>query len=106
MRLSPIYPQWYFLMVGVVHHIVGDQDKAVGVFRECVAKEPESNLHRIWLASALIETEQDEEASLLAAEILEIDPDFTTTSWVDSLSADDYLTNLLLTNLVKAGLPN
>ncbi len=105
-RLSPIYPQWYLMMVGVVHHIVGDQDKAIGIFRECVAKEPETTLHKIWLASALIEVEQDEEAKRLGAEILEIDPDFTASSWVDGFSADNYLTNLLLTNLVKAGLPN
>jgi len=106
MRLSPIYPQWYLMMVGVVHHIVGDQDKAIGIFRECMAKEPETTLHKIWLASALIEVEQDEEAKRLGAKVLEIDPDFTTSSWVDGFSADNYLTNLLLTNLVKAGLPN
>ena len=106
MRLSPIYPQWYFMMVGVVHHIVGDQDKAIGVFRECVAKEPETTVHRIWLASALIEVARDEEAKLLAAEILEIDPDFTTSGWVDGFGRDEYLANLLLTNLGKAGLPN
>jgi len=93
-------------MVGVVHHVGGDQDKAIGIFRECLAKESESSLHRIWLVSALIEAGQDEEAKVLAAEILEIDPDFTSSSWVDGCIADDYLTNLLVTNLVKAGLPN
>lgn len=93
-------------MVGVVHHIAGDQDQAIRIFRECVAKEPETTLHRLWLASALIEAGQDEGAKVLAAEILEIDPDFTSSSWVDGCIADDYLTNLLVTNLVKAGLPN
>ncbi len=43
---------------------------------------------------------------LLAAEGLEIDPDFTASSWVDGFSRDEYLTSLLLTNLDKAGLPN
>jgi adenylate cyclase len=105
-RLSPIYPQWYLLMVGAVHHINGAQQKAIEIFRECLANEPETTLHRLWLASALIATGQDEEAKLLAAEIVEIDPDFKTSSWLEAFSRDDALTDLLLTNLGKAGLPN
>jgi adenylate cyclase len=105
-RLSPIYPQWYLLLVGAVHHINGAQQKAIEIFRECLANEPETTLHRLWLASALIATGQDEEAKLLAAEIVEIDPDFKTSSWLEAFSRDDALTDLLLTNLGKAGLPN
>jgi adenylate cyclase len=106
MRLSPVYPQWFYLMMGIVHHIVGDHHRAIGVFRECVAKEPETTVHRIWLASALVETGQGEEAEHLAAEILEIDPDFKTSRWLASLSADDHLVNRLSSNLVEAGLPS
>jgi adenylate cyclase len=105
-RLSPIYPQWYLLLVGAVHHINGEQQKAVEIFRECLANESETTLHRIWLASALIATGQDEEAKLLAVEILEIDPDFKTSSWLEAFSRDDALSDLLRTNLGKAGLPN
>jgi TolB-like protein/Tfp pilus assembly protein PilF len=106
MRLSPVYPQWFYLMVGIVHHIVGDHHRALGVFRECVAKEPETTVHRIWLTSALVETGQGEEAEHLAAEILEIDPDFKTSRWLARLSADDHLVNRLSSNLVEAGLPS
>lgn len=104
-RLCPIYPQWYHMMLGVVHHMSGEHDEAAEIFRECLAKEPETSLHRLWLASALIETEQDEEAKLLAAEVLEIEPGFKASSWAEGFRADDYLTNLLLTNLTRAGLP-
>ena len=93
------------MMVGVVHHLVGEQDKAVAIFRECAAKEPGTTLHSIWLVSALIEAGQDEEAWRLATEILDHESDFNASSWVDGFSADDFLTTLLVTNLVKAGLP-
>ena len=105
MRLSPIYPQWYFMMVGAVHHILGDQEQAIEVFRECLEKEPETTLHRLWLASALVAAGKDDEARLLAHEILEIDPDFSTSHWVDSFVADDALAELLSRNLRKANLP-
>ena len=105
MRLSPVYPQWYVMMVGVVHHIFGEHDKAIEIFRQCVAKEPETILHRIWLASSLIEAGLDGEAKRLAAEILAIDPNFTASRWIDGFGADESLTASLLTNLVKAGLP-
>lgn len=104
-RLSPIYPTWYLMMVGAAHHILGAQDKAIEIFRECMAQEPESSVHRIWLVSSLIDIGKNEEASTIVAEILEIDPDFTVNSWVDGFSVDEHLTNLLVTNLVKAGLP-
>lgn len=105
MRLSPNYPQWYVMMVGVVHYIFGDHDKAIEIFRQCVAKEPETVLHRIWLASSLIEAGQDGEAKRLAEEILAIEPDFTASSWVDGFGTDESLTASLLANLAKAGLP-
>lgn len=105
MRLSPIYPQWYLLMVGAVYHLVGEQEKAIGIFRDCMAEEPETSVHRLWLASALIGMGQHEEAKRLAAEVLDIEPDFSVSSWLAGFSADDRLTSLLSRNLGQAGLP-
>lgn len=104
-RLCPMCPQWYLLMTGAAHHIIGDQGKAITIFRECVKEKPGSTVHKLWLTSALVETGYHEEIKKLVAEILEIDPDFTVSNWIDGFSADEHLTNLLLTNLGKAGLP-
>ena len=106
-RLSPIHPQWYLSVIGAVHHSDGEQDEAIRIFRECVAKEPNTTVHKVWLVSALIEAGELEKAKSLAAEVLEIEPDFSATSWVEGcFEANQNITNLLITNLPKAGLPS
>jgi hypothetical protein len=48
-----------------------------------------------------------EEARSLVTEVLEIDPEFSATSWAEGcFEANENITNLLITNLSKAGLPN
>lgn len=103
-RLSPIYPQWYKLIIGVVHHALGDQEKAIDIFRECAANEPETPLHKLWLVSALNEAGHSEEAKVLAAVVREMEPDFSIRDWIRSFTKDSDLTAILTKNLSEAGL--
>jgi adenylate cyclase len=104
-RLSPIHPVWYQTMIGVVQHLAGDHAKAIEIFRTCVAEEPESLVHRIWLVSALVEVGDTEKVKEHVTFILETEPGFSSAENVNSFSNYDDLTNKILKNLSMAGLP-
>jgi adenylate cyclase len=105
-RLSPIYPMWYLMILGSTYHLLGDQGAAVATLKEAVQREPESILHKPWFLSALIELHVEEEAELVAADILRIEPEFSRTRWVQSLGiTDPVMAMRLLENLGNAGLP-
>ena len=106
MRLSPIYPMWYLMVLGSVYHLLGDQSAAVATLRESVQREPESILPKPWYLSALIQADLEEEAKMVAADIMRIELDFSRTSWIQYLGIDDLaVTTKLSENLAKAGLP-
>jgi TolB-like protein len=106
MRLSPIYPMWYLMILGSTYHLLGDQDAAVAALREAVQREPESILHKPWFLSTLMQLHEKDEAELVAAEILRIEPGFSRESWTKALGIkDQVVTTRLSENLRIAGLP-
>ena len=57
---------------------------AIRILKEAVSREPDSNLSRIWLVNALIESRMIKEAEITAIEILKIESEFLSSRWVDS----------------------
>jgi len=105
-RLCPICPAWYLMILGSSYHLLGDQDVAVATLREAVQREPESILIRPWFSSALIEQGSLEEARRVATDILRIEPGFSRETWIRPIGVNDSaLAARLSKNLDKAGLP-
>jgi len=105
-RLSPIYPMWYLMVLGSIYHLIGDHKNAVETLRGAVQREPESILHKPWFASALIEAQRADEAKSVSTDILRIEPEFSRTSWAQTLGfGDPETTTRLAENLAKVGLP-
>jgi adenylate cyclase len=104
-RLSPKFPAWYLVLLGACYYSMGDQEKAIETLREAVAMEPESAFARVWLACALVEAEQEEEANLVAREVMRIDPNFTASDYQGAEFKDQEIGERVVQNLLCAGFP-
>ncbi len=105
MRLSPIFPPWYFVVLGKGYRLMEQYDSAISAYEEAVKREPESNLARIWLAYVLIEAEFLEKAKSVAEDILSIEPTFSVADWMRESNYTPAEREKLLKNFRKAGLP-
>jgi tetratricopeptide (TPR) repeat protein len=104
-RLSPKFPAWYLVLLGSCYYSMGDQEKAIETLREAVAMEPESAFARVWLACALVEAKQEEEANLVAREVMRIDPNFTASNYQGAEFKDQEIGERVVQNLLCAGFP-
>ena len=107
MRLCPIYPAWYLLVLGNACRLMRHNDDAVAVFEEAVKRNPDGLAAQLGLASTLGELHRIEDAQVSVAEILRIDPDFSVKTYVSGLSyRDQSETTRFARGLRAAGLPN
>ena len=108
MRLCPIYPPWYLLVLADSYRLMGEQDLVVGTLNEAVERGPDSALAAVFLANALADIEMLDEARAAAEKVLSIDPAFTLTRGAAGLCfyKDPELNRKVLENLRKAGLPD
>ena len=75
LRLSPISPHWNIAMIGNAQEMNGDLDLAISTYRKAKGIG-EDTMGRVFLAAALIRTEQMEEAREVIIGILKIDPTY------------------------------
>ncbi len=84
-RLSPIYPAWYFHIIGASSFALGEHEEAVRAYRACVkATDPDSAfmpIVRVWLAICLASAGHDAEAKSLRAKEMKNDPAFRIEDW-------------------------
>ena len=105
-RLCPVVPSWYLMILGCLLVFDGQIERGIKVLREGVLREPESNLTRVWLVHALVETGNLKEANKEAIEVLRVEPTFSGARWGESIQLkDEYAMPTVLANLKKAGLP-
>jgi adenylate cyclase len=102
-RLSPNFPAWYLALLGACYYSMDKQDLAIETLREAVAMEPDSAFARVWLACALIEANQEEEANLVAREVIRIDPTFTASDYQGAEFKDPKIGERIIQNLLRAG---
>ena len=106
MRLSPIYPAWYLMVLGSAYSLIGDQDKGIAILQESVRREPESLIPKPWLVNALIEANLTDQARSVSADIKRIEPEFSRSNWAKALGfSDSQVVQRLLDNMARAGLP-
>lgn len=105
MRLSPFPPVWYLTLLAAGYHLNGDNENAIPVLEQAAEREPDSALSRLWLASALVETEREAEAKAISQEALNLDPTLLVRTWVSQFISNSDAQDRILSNLLAAGFP-
>ena len=78
---TPIPPMWYLTVDGICEFMMGSLDHAISRLREAVVLVPDSAFARLYLIAALTEAGLTEEAKKIAAEISQVQPDFSLARW-------------------------
>ena len=95
------------MVLGSLYIFNQEPEQAIKILKEAVSREPDSNLSRIWLVNALIESRMIKEAEITAVEILKIDPNFSSSRWVDSVVFKNFsMVSRLSANLSAIDLPD
>jgi DNA-binding winged helix-turn-helix (wHTH) protein/TolB-like protein/Tfp pilus assembly protein PilF len=89
MRLVPDSGHLYFLILGRAYFFLGDGASAVLYLRKAIARNPENLEIRFFLAAALNQTGQHEEAAWEAEEIRILEPTFSIREWLKNYPMSD-----------------
>ena len=89
MRLCPVYPVWFLSVLGQVSRALDRADEAVDAYTEWTSRDLDSLEGHIGLAEILGEVGRIEEAKVLAAEVLKINPDFSIGEYTGNLAFRD-----------------
>jgi adenylate cyclase len=106
-RLSPVDPKSYFPMLGlaVAHFFAGHFEETVALTGRILAEVPTHNVARRYRAAALAHLGRIEDANVAIAELLKVQPDSNLRSARSSGFHDPRMTELYVTGLERAGLP-
>ena len=107
-RLDPLQPKMFPFkaVMGFANYLLKRHGEAVRLLHECVSRLPNLQWLRLWLAAAYAQSGQLEEARAEAAEVLRINPGFTTESWKRiAVYKDPRDAEHRLDGMRKAGLP-
>ncbi len=104
-RLNPLGPTWYFHNFGNALRITGRFEEAVSAYKKALQRAPDNIMAHVGLLVTYSMTGREKEARAEAAEVLRINPKFTTDYYVKNLPYKD---QSVIDNLVvacrKAGL--
>jgi len=89
MRLCPIYPGWYFELLGTAYRLTGDTSSAITAFETAIKNGSDMLSMHVNLAVTLGELGRREEAQTPVAEIQRLDPDFSIKRYMEGLSYRD-----------------
>ncbi len=106
MRLCPIYPGWYFQLLGAAYRLTGDTDAAIAAFEAAIKRDADYLTMHVNLATTLGDLGRTEDAKKPVSEILRLDPDFSIKTYMEGLSyRDPAELKRFEDGLRKAGLP-
>ncbi len=105
-RLSPRFPAWILGMEGLAQHMLGRHEDAIVSLNEGIRRLPGGPHARPRLIAVYADLDRLEEAKVAAAELLELNPDFSVKNYVKAQpfkapERKEWMRDLLL----KAGLP-
>ena len=105
MRLCPICPNYYRVVLGRTCFLAGDLKRAIATLREWQEHDPEP-VEPVLLATALYDNGQREEAKELLQEAIDAKPTFTISRWArkQSFSNPDDLAHMVAV-LEELGVP-
>ena len=75
--LDPLAPDILLHFTGCAHFVLGDYERAEALFRERIARNPETDISRVWLAACLGKLGRAEEARAAWGEALRANPGFS-----------------------------
>ena len=89
MRLCPIYPGWYFQLLGAAYRLTGDTDAAIAAFEAAIKRDADYLTMHVNLATTLGDLGRTDDAKKPVSEILRLDPDFSIKTYMEGLSYRD-----------------
>jgi hypothetical protein len=89
------------MVLGAGLHLDGDNEAAIVTLEQAVERMPDSVLPRLWLVSALVESERLGEASTVSRVVLDIESGFSAVKWADGFKSRTHAR--LKDNLLAAG---
>jgi adenylate cyclase len=78
MRLNPHYPASYLSSLGLSYRVTGRLEEAIPILKRVLTRNPDHIVAHSTLTNIYIELGREDEARAEAAEILRINPNFTT----------------------------
>jgi len=106
MRLNPIPPAWYISWLGHAYRLTGQYEKAVHEFKKALQLQPDDMFSHLQLALCYVELGQKEDAHAEVAEVLRINPKFSTEHYAKyTVHKDEATKKRLVDSMRKAGLP-
>lgn len=106
MRLNPIIPASYSEIRGEIFFALGNYTGALAEFERALQINPTHMRARMWLVTTLAQTDSLDEAQWQAAELTQLNPDFSLARLQYAFPfIDQSVRDKLLNGLRKAGLP-
>lgn len=106
MRLCPIYPNWYRVVLGRAYYLTGDLDRAIETLRIWYENDP-NTVEPVLLAAALFDSGRRAEARDICQGILKAKPGFTIGEWqTDQSYKDGKILAHLVDVLETSGVPH
>lgn len=84
-RFSPAYPPMFAAVLAGAYHAIGDHETAIAIAKEGQRINPNDKHTGIILCSALIDVGRDDEARLVAVNLLRSDPSFDVDAFINNL---------------------
>jgi adenylate cyclase len=98
-RLNPLGPTWYFHNFGNALRITGRFEEAVSAYKKALQRAPDNIMAHVGLVVTYSMTGREKEARAEAAEVLRINPKFTSDHYVKNLPYKD---QSVIDNLIDA----
>lgn len=106
-RLSPVYPPWFLEILAAAYRNAGQMGFAISVAREVLRIVPSSIHGRALLAGALASSGSGTEAHSIGAQIIELEPGFSSTRYAEALPyRDRAVVARTIDELRMSGLPD
>lgn len=100
-RLNPDAGYLYFLLLGRAYFFLGDWEQALININEALERNPTNLETRIYLAASREASGQHEEAVWQREEILSLQPDFATATWLRTYPMSDREQRAQLSSLLQ-----
>jgi len=103
-RLNPFGPTWYFFNLGNALRMAGKFEEAVSAYKKALQRAPDNIMAHIGLLATYSKMGREKEARAEAAEVLRINPKFTTDYFAKNLPFKESVIDSLADACRKAGL--
>jgi len=100
-KLCPVMPNWYYLIGAQIEQYDGNLDRAIAIYQQGLAVEPDAPLCRFYLINALMQKGDTAGAQQYADEIRALDSSVNGSGLVRALSQDAELRDEFHKNLEK-----